>query len=363
MKKILCTLGIIFSVFIIGIIAINVYETNSSKKQITKVGVIFNGVVTDKSWTQSHYEGIMKTADTLELDVVYRENVGDEESFGIIEEMIDDGSKIIICTSFGFGDSIQKAAEKYPDVCFFHASGIKNSKNLTTYYGRMYQIRYLSGIVAGIETKNDKIGYVAAFPNSEVNRGINAFTLGVRSVNSDANVYVEWCESWTDDELAEKAARKLIDDCETDVMAMHVDSLKPLDVAVEKGVKVIGNNRDNSHDYPENYLTSTVWEWGNFYTPYINKYLQGKLKGHNYWGDVGSGIVSLAPLTGNADKETQKIVNEKFELMKSGTFDVFYGPVRDSNGSIRINDGENMSDYSMLNEFDWYVEGVINNDE
>ncbi len=361
MKKILITLGIVFSIFILGIIAISIYEYNTDEKDEINVGVVFNGAIDDKSWTQSHYEGIMKTADKLNLNVIYRESISDEHGFEVIEELIDEKCEIIICTSFGFGDAIEQAAQKYPKLCFFHASGVESMKNLTSYFGRMYQIRYLSGIVAGLQTEADKIGYVAAFPNSEVNRGINAFTLGVRSVNPDANVYVEWCGSWTDDKLAGEAAEKLIDNNNVDVMAMHVDSLEPLEVANQRNVMTIGNNSDNSNDYPETYLTSTVWEWEKFYTPYINRYMQGSLKGDNYWFGADTGIVSLAPLTKNVDNDVKHLIDERFDMMKSGTFDVFYGSVKDNMGNIRIAEGENMSDYCMLNEFDWYVEGVVNN--
>ena len=108
---------------------------------------------------------------------------------------------------------------------FFHASGIKTGPNVSTFFGRIYQMRYLSGIVAGMQTKTGKVGYVAAFDIPEVVRGINAFTLGVRKANPDANVIVRWTKSWEDDEICAKATRSLLQGDSIDVLAMHTDSI------------------------------------------------------------------------------------------------------------------------------------------
>ena len=95
------------------------------------------------------------------------------------------GYDLVFATSFGYGDPIEKVAPNYPDTVFMHATGYKTAENVGTYFGAAEEARYLTGIAAGKATKNGKIGYVAAFPIPEVLRGINAFTLGVQSVNPD----------------------------------------------------------------------------------------------------------------------------------------------------------------------------------
>ena len=268
--------------------------------------------------------------------------------------------KIIIANSFGFGDAVTAAAEKYPEIYFLHATGVGEGKNLSTYFGRMYQIRYVSGIVAGLQTETGKIGYVAAFPISEVNRGINAFTLGVRSVNPDAEVYVSWINSWTDDEATEAATYQLLEKYDIDVLAMHTDSVRPLET---EGIMSVGYNVDNSKNFPNTYLTAAVWDWENFYMPTILKCLQGKFTGKHYWEGVSTGIVSLAPLTSLVHAEVQEKVAVELERLNSGTYDVFYGPIVDRDGKLRIAEEESMTDNAMLNEFDWYVEGVVIDEE
>lgn len=361
MKKIYIIAGIIVVAIIAGIFFINIYEAETEvTKDTTKVGVVLNGMVDDRSWSQSHYEGLEKTAKELNLTMFYKEGVTIDTIEGIIDEFVKQGCEIIIANSFEFGDCINQMSKKYPEVYFFHATGVGEGKNLTTYFGRMYQIRYLTGIVAGLQTQTNEIGYVAAFPISEVNRGINAFTLGVRSVNKEAKVYVSWTDSWNDDSAAETATNALLNHHNIDVLTMHTDSVKPLEIAEEKGVMSIGYNVDNSKYYPETYLTAAVWDWADFYTPNILKCLQGKIEGNHYWEGVETGIVSLAPFTDNVKTGTDEIVNREMDRLSSGMYDVFYGPIVDAFGHERVKTGECLTDSVMLNEFDWYVEGVIN---
>ena len=147
-----------------------------------------------------------------------------------------------------------------------------------------------------------------------------------------------------------------------DVLAMHTDSLAVLDAAEEKGIWAIGYNYDNSKRYPNTYLTAPVWEWEHFYIPKILECLQGKCKGDNYWEGVEGNIVSLAPLTDNVKDGIEEVVQKEWDRLKRGTFDVFFGPVTDRDGIVRVEEGENMSDDVLLNRFDWYVEGVAFNE-
>lgn len=365
MKKILAVAGGIVIIIIIGIVLITVRETDLEvTREKTKVGLILNGTIDDHSWGQAHYEGMMQCAERLNLEIYYQENVPDNEQCKeYIEELIDQGCKIIVCNSFGFGEYALEMAALHRDIYFFHATGVQESDNLATYFGRIYQMRYLSGIVAGLQTETGEIGYVAAYPIPEVNRGINAFTLGVRQVNPDAHVYVEWTQSWTGDEEAEEATEKLLDEHAIDVITIHTDTNRTLEIAEERGVWCIGYNMDNIDLYPNTFLTAPVFEWENFYEPHILECLQGKFAGKHYWDGAETGIVSLAPLSRNVKPGIQNEVDAEARKFMSGTFDVFYGPITDTDGHVRVREMECMTDTEMLNAFDWYVEGVIVNGE
>ncbi len=361
MKKIIAVIAGVMVILVVGIFLINGKRENTDvTKNATKVGCLLIGSCADNSYNQSHYEGLEKTAKTLNLHMIYKENAPtDERCLEVIDELIAQGCEIIICNSYDFGEWAMKAAENHPEIYFYHATGVEQSKNLATYFARIYQIRYLSGIVAGLQTETNEIGYVAAIPISEVNRGINAFTLGVRAVNKDAVVHVAWSNSWTEDEAAERAAEELTEKYNIDVITMHTDSNKVLEVAEEKGIWSIGYNVDNSALYPDSFLTAPVWQWENYYEPHILKCLQGKFKGENYWEGTSTGVVGLAPLTENVKPGIEEVVRSEMQRLENGAFDVFYGPITDNTGTLRVEEGENLSDDTLLNRFDWYVEGVV----
>lgn len=361
MKKVFTTILIFICIIIVGIflIRINQQETDVTKTQ-TKVGFVLNGKVNDNSWGESHYNGMQISAKELNLDVIYKEDVPENENCKeTIESLIEEGCKIIICNSFGFGEWELECAKKYPEVYFFHATGVEELDNLSTYFGRIYQMRYLSGIVAGMQTETNEIGYVAAFPIAEVNRGINAFTRGVQLVNPDAKVYVKWSGSWIGEEENAETVKELIDEHNIDVLAMHSDATSPLEIAEEKGIWSIGYNVDNSESFPNTYLTAPVWNWEKFYEPRILECLQGKFQGIHYWEGIETGIVDLAPFTDNVKPGIAEKVQEEWARLLGGTFDVFYGPITDNEGNIKVKEGQSMTDESMLNEFFWYVEGVV----
>lgn len=361
-RGITATVILVLTVIIAGIFAINIREdeTQVTKKR-TKVGMIFNGSCTDNSWGQSQYEGMKKCEAELNLDVEYRENVPEtKESLTVFEQLIADGCTVIVSDSYGYGKWQLQCAKKHPEVFFFHAGGVQESDNMATYLGRIYQMRYLSGIVAGMQTESDRIGYVAAFPIDEVNRGISAFAIGVRLVNPKAKVYVEWSRSWTDDtDNREATERLLARQKKIDVITMHCNSLSPLAVADEHGIWSIGYNMDNSEKYPDSFLTAPVWNWENFFKPRILECLQGKFKGIHYWEGINTGVVALAPFGSQVKDGIKEAVEEQKKKLERGMFDVFYGPVRDQNGKLRIREGESMTDEAMLSSFDWYAEGVV----
>ncbi len=356
---------IIFIAFFLLFAAIaGIYQIQNSQvdtdvtAKTTKVGVLLNGIRLDHSYCQAHYEAIEAIKDELNLDVIYLENVPMDCYRDIVSFVREKGCKIIVGVSFEFGRDMMKAAEEYPGIYFLHASGVNRRNNFSSFFGRMYQARYLSGIAAGMNTKTGELGYVAAFPISEVIRGINAFTLGVRSVKPDAVVHVSYCNSWLGDDVAGEACRKLLSLYPIDVIAMHTNSLQPHREADASGIWSVGYNIDNAAMFPDTYLTACIWKWDVYYRKEILNCLQGKFHGHHDLMDMNEGIVALSGLSGHADSKTRAKVQAAGEKLQTLEFDVFYGPIRDNTGYLRVEEGESMPDDEMFNNFDWYVEGV-----
>lgn len=328
-------------------------------KEETTVGVVMCGKTDDDGWTQSHYESLEKMKEELNLRLLYKTGIqSDEKAEEVIEELVDEGASMIIVTSYRLVDSIYKMAEEYPHIQFLHAGGSKTRKNLTAFLGRMYQIRYLAGIVAGMQTRTNEIGYVASTPTSQVIREINAFTLGVQSVNPNATVYVEWMYSWDSDEVAYNITMDLLDQYSIDVITYHHDSFETLRIAEEKGIYSIGYHLDHSDLYKNTYLTASIWNWDIFYRDQILSCLYGKFKGKFYWTGLDTGMVDLAPLTTNVKKGILEVVEAKKALLTDGLWDVFEGPIIDQDGYIQIEEGFSMPEDQMLHNFNWFIYGV-----
>ena len=355
--------GAILLAAIIGMLLIEdaVIETDVTANT-TKVGLVLAGLKDDANYSQAHYDSLMNLRKELNLKIICKDGVPEDAScYYTIKDLIElNGCKIIVAPSFGYGEYIKKLAENYPDVYFIDPTGTEYLPNMVSCMGRMYQARYLSGIVAGMKTKTGELGYAAAFEIPEVICQINAFALGVRTVFPEAVIHVTYFGSWTDDAAAKKASGKLLDKYpDIDVLTMHTNSLMPDRVAAQRGIWSIGFNMDNAALFPDSYLTACVWYWDDYYRQEILSCLQGKFYGRHDWIGMEEGIVALSDLTKNCAPGTKEKVDEAKKLFESRTFDVFYGPVTDNTGAVRIPEGESMSDDGMRNSFDWYVEGVI----
>ena len=324
-----------------------------------KVAFMYVGPVGDAGWTYSHDEGRKYLAKELPyVKTTFVESVPEgADSERVLTQLAEQGNKVIFATSFGYMDPTINVAKKYPDVVFMHCSGFKTDKNVGTYFGRIYQPRYLTGIAAGKMTKSNKIGYVAAFPIPEVVRGINAFTLGVRSVNPAAKVKVVWTNTCYDPAAEKEAGKTLLDDG-ADVIAQHQDTPGPQQAAEEKGKYSIGYNSDMSKYAPKAVLTSAVWNWGPYYVNTVKSVKEKTWKSDQYWGPLSDKIVDLAPFGPMVPEDVKKIVEDKKQqLMKNSNWDVFTGPIKDQSGAVKVPEGQRMSDKDMLG-LDWFVEGV-----
>lgn len=333
--------------------------TGGQSADAVKVGYIYVGPIGDGGYTYAHNEGRLYLEDKMaNVETTYIESVPENavDAERELTRLAEEGNKIIFATSFGYMESVIKVAEKYPDVTFLHCSGYMTAENAGTYFGRIYQPRYLSGIVAGKMTTTNKIGYVGAFSIPEVVRGINAFTLGVRSVNPDATVKVVWTKTWYDPITEKQAAESLLaEGC--DVIAQHQDTPAPMQAAEEAGAYGIGYNTDMSVAAPNAVLTTPIWNWGPYYVKTVQAVLDGTWTNEQYWGPMSDGVVDLAPFGAMVPEEVKELVEAEKQKIISGEKDVFAGPIKDQSGAVRVPEGTAMTDAEML-EFDWFVEGV-----
>lgn len=344
-----------------------VKSSSGVSKDSIKVGVIHLSDPTEGSgYTYTHDIGIMGMQQNLGLSdsqIIRKINVNDSDKDATrkaIKECIDEGCNIIFSTSWGYMETTAQMAEEYPDVYFSHGTGyMSNGKNFNNYFGRIYQPRYLSGIVAGMNTKTNKIGYVAAMgsENSEVTGGIDAFALGVYFVNPSAQIYVKVTNSWYDP-AAEKAAASTLLNMNCDVIAQHCDTTYPQLLAQQKNVYSIGYNSDMSKDAPDACLCSVIWNWSAYYTAAVQSVIDGTWDGSNYYGGMNENIVGITQLADFCKSGTQQKVDEAKKDIISGKLGIFDGVIETNTGTTVGESGKTLKDSDITGNINWYFKTV-----
>lgn len=341
------------------IIALILSFGGKQQKEEVLVGVIMPGNVTEVGWNSVHYNGIREAAEDLGAKILLVENV--KEGSGLcakaIDSLIQEGAKMIILGSYNYSSEVADVIRRNPQIRFFCCAADVTEKNYRVYFARIYQARYLSGIIAGLSTKNNRIGYVAAMNNSEVNRGINAFTLGVQSVNPKAKVYVTWTGAWDDVEKETENVDKLVDSVNVDLITYHQNQDWVLKEAERRGILSIGYNLTASN-YSANVVTSVMTNWKFIYREIIQDFLQGKQNISNYWIGIEKDSVGLAFYSSLVSDSAKSIIDDVILQMKNG-MDIFRGPIFDNAHKKRCGKDETISDSVLRESMDWFVNGVI----
>ena len=196
---------------------------------------------------------------------------------------------------------------------------------LPTYNIRFYQARYVQGVIAGKLSKAGLAGYVGSVPVPEVVQGINAFMLGMQSVNPKARMKFVLINSWYDPPKEGDAAKALIDQgC--DIITQHTDSPAPLQAAAGRGIKAFGQSTDMSKFAPTTELSASTDVWGPYYIKRIDDVLAGTWKSTDTWGGFDSGMLAMSPFA-NMPPDVAALGTQTIADIKSGKNKVFVGPI------------------------------------
>ncbi len=338
----------------------------SAEKPFT-VGFIYVGPKDDYGYNQAHAEGAAALAKVPGVKVREEENVPETVAVQkTMESMLAlDEASVVFPTSFGYFDPhILKIAEKYPKTPFLHCGGLyvdgKHPQNVGSYFGYIDEAQYVAGVVAGLTTKKNKLGFVAAKPIPQVLRNINAFTLGARSVNPKATTAVVFTGDWSMPVKEAEAANSLVDQG-VDVLTMHVDSPKVIvETAERRGVFVSGYHANQSTLAPKGYLTGAEWNWGKIYTDYVAWVRAGKTYPHLLRGGLKEGFVKLSPYGPAVSDAAKSKAEEARQKLVEGSLVIYRGPLKDNQGKIIIPAGATQTQTDVaLEKMDYLVEGVV----
>lgn len=294
-----------------------------------KVAILHAGPISDHGWTYEAHEGAVRMAQALpEVALAEREMAVGPWTLAIMSDYADAGYRVVFCHSFDCGPYLGDAAARHPGVVFMWGGGAeRRAPNIGTYFGRMYEARYLAGMVAGSMTRSGKIGYAAAVPTAEVVRGINAFARGVAVVNGQARVLVDWTGNWYDPPRERSVTLALVErGC--DVLTHHTDSIAPAEAAEERGAYFLGFGSDTRKYAPRGFLTSTVWNWAPVMTDVVRAVQEGTWEtqpNHDWWYGLVTGAVDLAPFGSAVPAEVRAAVEAAKGRIMDGSLQVFPG--------------------------------------
>ncbi|MBJ6987532.1 MULTISPECIES: BMP family ABC transporter substrate-binding protein [unclassified Devosia] len=326
-----------------------------------KIGFIYVGSINDNGYNYAHNQGRIFIQEQLgeQVETMFVENVAEgPDCERVLRELAQQGCKLIFATSFGFGDSVIKVAEEFPDIAFEHATGYMSGPNVGLYNARFHEGRAICGIIAGHMSQTGKAGYIGSFPIPEVVMGINSFTLAARKINPEFTLTPVYISTWNDPAKEADAARAMIDQG-MDIIAQHTDGPAALQVAAERGIiGGFGQGADMSAFAPDTQLTAIIDNWGPHYLASAKAVLDGSWAPGNTWEGLKEEVVTMTPYHSKVPEAAVKDA----EAMRLGQIDgsvaIFTGPIKDHTGVERVAAGVTMTDAELLS-MDWYVEGVI----
>jgi basic membrane lipoprotein Med (substrate-binding protein (PBP1-ABC) superfamily) len=330
-------------------------KPGSGNKKL-KVGFIYEKTPQDSEWCYTHELGRQYIEDTFGTQIEttsitnVEPDVGDTQA---IEQMVKDKVDLIFVTSPSMIMASLKEAIAHPDVKILNCSLNTSHKYIRTYYARMYEAKFLTGIIAGALADKDKIGYIAGYPIYGAVANINAFALGAKFVNPRAKIYLEW--SSVKDRDIEQAFRD-----EGVRYVSDQDMITPQSASRKFGLYKLESHGRTQH------IAMPVWHWGMFYEKLIQSIMSGSWKREedtdsakalNYWWGISAKVVDIIA-SNKLPVEVQRNVNVFKKMICTGEFEPFAGLLIDQNKKVR-NKLDQVMNPEQIITMDWLLDNVV----
>ena len=325
-----------------------------SNKEELKVAFLHTRSDKLSSWTYAHELGRDYAEEKLHKQIktkaYYLHDFQNDEE--MMKWAIIDGNELIFTTSPSLLDVSKKYAVKYPKIKILNCSLNTNCSHVRTYYGRFYEAKFLTGMIAGIMTGKNEIVYIADYPLYGMIANINAFALGVKMVNPNAKIYLEW-STMKNNKIK--------------------DLMKSNDISVVSDQDMIMPSKDSDHfglyltsqGKLKNHLAMPVWNWGVFYEKIIRSVLNDTWKkdaqktGYeslNYWWGISSGMIDVI-CSAKIPPRTRQLVNLLKQAVSDGIFHPFSGEITSQDG-IKHSSEQNKITPKEIVTMDWLVDNI-----
>lgn len=318
-----------------------------------KVAFLYARKPEESGWTYWHELGRINLENELEERVRTSVSVCEDPANyeAEIERLVSEGNDLIFTTSPVMLSASMKVSVKNPDARILNCSLLASWQRVRSYYLRIYEVKFLIGMIAGALTENDRIGYVADYPIAGMAASINAFALGARMVNPRAKVILTW-STYKDFDPADPFA-----DPSVQIISSR-DVSAPSHSAVEYGLYAQRDGQKQSIAVP-------VLDWSRIYESVTRSVLKGSWKGDaaepakavNYWWGLSSNAVDLV-MSQRMDVGVKRLVELVKEHIREGVFWPFEGIIRDQDGTARC-EGDNRLSPADIIAMDWLVDNVI----
>lgn len=210
MKKIISVLLVL--VMCLSMVACGAKAPEAAPAKPLKVALCTPGPINDGAWSSIAYDAVMGAKEKYGIEVVYSENVQLTDMEAVFTDYAAQGYELLIGHSYMFGDAALAVGEKYPDVKFVIIDGTVGSENVASYSLGMQDAHYIQGAIAAMLTETNKVGMVAGLEGPSIIKCVEAYKLGVASVNPDIEVMTAFTGSSDDIDKAKEAAMAMLDD-------------------------------------------------------------------------------------------------------------------------------------------------------
>ncbi|MCR3758250.1 BMP family ABC transporter substrate-binding protein [Clostridium felsineum] len=335
-----------------------------------KVAFVYARTIESSGWTYGHELGRQYVSTKLkgQITTSFVEGVPEDtnRAYNYIKELAEKGNNVIFTTSPIFRTATLKCSIEYPQIKFFNCSDDSPYTHMSCYFGRTYEPRFLTGLIAGAMTKTNIIGYSATSPTSEVIGSINAFALGTKLVNPYSKVKVAWTREWNSHSKFSNLETKLLK-CGCDIISNRNLTL-PRDETKKYGVySMLCSFKENSN-IPDRYLAAPIWNWGIYYENILNNILNNTFstlldmfnqnsKLINFWYGLKSGVVDVYYSKKYVPIEVQRLVEAMKKMITTYEFNPFTGPIYDNQNNLRLSSDELAAPDEILS-MNWFVDNV-----
>lgn len=284
-----------------------------------KVAALFSSKIAGSAWDENAYTGLKEIEKETGASIAFTENVQIPDIENTLSDYADQGYKLIIGNGFEYGDPMKAVAARYPNTTFVAITGAVSDTNVASLDYAQHELGYVTGVVAGLMTKTNKIGVVAATNTPNIIRYVEAAKLGAKSVNPNAAMSVVFINSWSDVQKGSEAAKAMVDNG-VDIL-MHkanVVGQGVIQVAQQAGVYAIGDGSDQNSLAPKTVLTSGLASTPAMMVLVAKSVQEGTFKGGALAPGFKDGVLSLAPYYGLVPDDKAAQVDKVIEEIKSG---------------------------------------------